>query len=263
MYQTRLYTFSSSQLARGRYLIVVGDLHGDYSSYQKILDYFDPKNDYLVLLGDYADRGDQGMAVLRGVARLLQKYPNRVIALKGNHEDFTPDGTPRFSPCTLIEEVQKTGMSWVTYFTHELHPFIQRLWLTALIPGTLFFVHGGISNKFLRINDLASPSRQDEESLLWNDPFPGKGIHPNIRGVGSVFGVDISQTFCQDLGITHIIRSHQPRKAAKKPYLEHEGRLVTINSTNIYGGNPFILCLPASHLQDAFIQLPKYVRFLK
>ena len=98
MRQTRLYTFSSRQLARSRYLIVAGDLHGDYSSYQKILDYFNPKNDYLVFLGDYADRGNHGMAVLRGVTRLIQKYPNHVIALKGNHEDYTHDGTPRFSP---------------------------------------------------------------------------------------------------------------------------------------------------------------------
>lgn len=43
--------------------------------------------DYIILLGDYVDRGPDSMATLINVMQLYLNNPDRVIIIKGNHED--------------------------------------------------------------------------------------------------------------------------------------------------------------------------------
>lgn len=79
-----------------------GDLHGDIHSllgYLKFLQknrYLDSKDAfkisnskfYLVFLGDYVDRGNYGTEVIYTILRLKIANPDRVILIRGNHEDF-------------------------------------------------------------------------------------------------------------------------------------------------------------------------------
>lgn len=48
-------------------------------------------NAALVLLGDYVDRGPDSAAALQGVGDLQRQFPDRVVALLGNHEDWLLD----------------------------------------------------------------------------------------------------------------------------------------------------------------------------
>ena len=52
-----------------------------------------------------------------------------------------------------------------------------------------------------------------------------------------------------------IIRSHEPRKARNGPFFEHENRIVTVNSTSLYGGIPFVLNLNP-YKSDEFDVIP-------
>ena len=54
---------------------VVGDLHGDYKALQSILRMVDFDSDLLVFLGDYADRGPDGVEVIRTVKTLKRSTP--------------------------------------------------------------------------------------------------------------------------------------------------------------------------------------------
>lgn len=77
-----------------------GDLHGDIYSLleelkdlqtKKIIDdHFRiiPDNAWLVFLGDYVDRGQYGCEVIYTMMRLALVNPDRVIAVRGNHEDI-------------------------------------------------------------------------------------------------------------------------------------------------------------------------------
>ena len=60
-------------MGTGGRLLVMGDVHGQYSKMQKALalaDY-DPARDRLVLLGDYIDRGPESWRVVEAVLGLV------------------------------------------------------------------------------------------------------------------------------------------------------------------------------------------------
>jgi hypothetical protein len=239
--RSQVFTFEAAHIRTLRTLRVVGDLHGDYAALQSLLKLADLSQEAIVFLGDYADRGDRGVEVIEAVTSLMARYPNHVIALKGNHEAYTDLGYSTFSPCDLIEEVKRKRGDWHTYFLRTFQPFLHRLYLAAIIPNELLFVHGGVSSHLVRLEDLHNPTIDLEKDILWSDPFDGEGEHPNPRGVGVEFGSDISQHACLALGVKRIIRSHEPTKALNGPYYAHQDRIITVNSTSRYGGHPFIL----------------------
>ncbi len=68
-------------------LIAVGDIHGDIFKLNRLLEQINPtKNDKLVFLGDYIDRGENSKEIIE---RLLVLSRNtKCIFLKGNHENM-------------------------------------------------------------------------------------------------------------------------------------------------------------------------------
>lgn len=262
MYINKLCELTHNRLAKINQLIIIGDIHGDYECFQKAQSLFDPTQDCIIFLGDYADRGTSGIEVIEGLKGFIQNYPMRVIALKGNHEDYTQRGEPCFRPCSLIYEADHKRSGWRSFFRDKFQPFLFNLYLGVLIPEKILFVHGGISRRIESIENLRWPSRLVEKDVLWSDPYEGEGEYPNMRGAGVIFGTDISKDTCQKIGVKRVIRSHQPRKAWKEPSIEHDGRIITISSTRVYGHKAYALKLPTDKLDVAFQDLEKYVVYL-
>ena len=224
-------------------LLVVGDLHGDYASLRSALDDLDLAKDTLLFLGDYADRGPSGVEVIETVDALMKKHPKNVLALRGNHEDYSEAGCPKFHPCSLIGEVERKVGNWDSYFKHKLQPFTESLHLAIIVPDEALFVHGGISSRIESRSSLEQPMADVTEDVLWSDPFEGNGEHPNPRGAGVVFGTDITMKACEKLGVKRIIRSHEPHKVKSVggPYFSHDQKIITTSTTTVYHGDPFIL----------------------
>jgi len=193
-----------------------------------------------------ADRDPNGVETIRKVAQLCQEQPQNVWALRGNHEDISAEGKPLFAPCTLIEEVTAKLGNWNTYFVEELKPFLDSLWLCALIPGNTLLVHGGVSSKLEGLDDLRLPSDALHTDLLWSDPIvDGCGEKFNYtRGVGP----EVSDEVCRALCVEHIFRSHQPSACCIQNIVTHGSRVVTMNATSVYGGRPLSTSL--THLRQ-------------
>ena len=69
-------------------LIAIGDLHGYVGGLKSLLELIEPrKEDQLVFLGDYIDRGPDSFGVIETLLTLKQQYPNTVF-LRGNHEQW-------------------------------------------------------------------------------------------------------------------------------------------------------------------------------
>jgi predicted MPP superfamily phosphohydrolase len=217
-------------------VFVVGDLHGDYESFKNAVKIFDEnkeEGDILIFLGDYADRGPNGVEIISELYRLL-KIRKDIVALKGNHEDYSKDGEPKFYPCDLIDEANtKINGGWETFWKETFQNFLGYL-KPAYIAGKVLFVHGGISKRIQSREELFK--KENEEILLWSDPYDEEGEIPSSRGAGVEFGEDITNKVLKKLDVKLIVRSHQPDKAAYgEPYFEHSGKIVTINSSKVYG----------------------------
>jgi hypothetical protein len=231
--------------------VIIGDLHGDFKSLSFLIEEVDFARNAVVFLGDYADRGKSGLDVIRSISKLVKSYPRNVIALKGNHEDYFLDGKPRFGGCTLKKEVENEGTEWHSFFNQELRPFISSLYLAAIIPDEVLFVHGGISRDINSYETLINPTRTVETIILWSDPFDGKGqILNKKRCVGLEFGEDVTEDVCASIGVKKIVRSHEPNKAREGPHFSHGGKLITISSTCYYGGLPFSIRLNPFDFND-------------
>lgn len=84
----------------GSNVILFGDLHGSVHSFIRDLlklhkmGFIDnnfkltDKNNYIVFLGDYTDRGIYGVECLYTIARLKIANPHQVVMARGNHEDY-------------------------------------------------------------------------------------------------------------------------------------------------------------------------------
>jgi len=77
-------------------LFAIGDIHGCLSQltslHKNILNYdkFDPKNDLLIYLGDYIDRGKNSKEVIDQIIK-LKNNKIKTINLLGNHDEFMID----------------------------------------------------------------------------------------------------------------------------------------------------------------------------
>jgi serine/threonine protein phosphatase 1 len=67
----------------------VGDIHGDLEALEGVFARLPAlgRDDTIVFLGDYVDRGPKSAQVIQFVRRLASDGPPKVVALRGNHED--------------------------------------------------------------------------------------------------------------------------------------------------------------------------------
>jgi len=198
--------------------IIVGDLHGDYSSLQYILmkTWFreraeDGEPVVLVCMGDYVDRGPGQVEVLYILTRLLTEHPRNVVLLRGNHEGPSDVGvSPHDFPYVLhrLYDEESEGVY------RRFRAFTDQLYTAAISPKRALILHGGIPVGSQSLNDVAYAHRTHPETdtlrqILWNDPMPEPGIAGSVRGVGYLFGPDRARRFLDAAGVQVLIRGHQ------------------------------------------------------
>lgn len=71
--------------------IAIGDIHGNLRALESLLEKVLPtldRDDVVVFLGDYIDRGPNSRGCVERILQLKEDTPARVITLLGNHEDW-------------------------------------------------------------------------------------------------------------------------------------------------------------------------------
>ncbi|MFZ8808305.1 MAG: metallophosphoesterase family protein [Pyrobaculum sp.] len=194
----------------GRY-VAVGDLHGDYKTLQLLLKEWE--GPYL-FLGDYVDRGDEGLEVVTEVFRLFVE--GKALPLRGNHESPMMNVDGGF----LDELCDKVGRGKCGVVYREFEKTFAKLPVAAVVNGRFVALHGGIP---LRDDmtpatlediknasgDLNLPSDSTLFQTLWNDPCNCEDYAPSPRGPGAwLFGRKITQAFHKTHGTSAVVRGH-------------------------------------------------------
>jgi len=194
-------------------IIIVGDIHGNLAALNTIIS--QRKAEKMLFLGDYIDRGVQGVEVLHALFKLKIAETDNIFLLRGNHEDKHMSKHYGFldeinHDYTAIELLQQT---------------FEKMPIAAIVNDSLFCVHGGIPGMSM----IDTITKQNSFEYLWNDPMPYEGLHPSNRGFGIFnFGPDIVKGFLEINKLDMIIRSHT---AVSSGYaVLFDGQLISIFS---------------------------------
>lgn len=152
--------------------MVLGDIHGNFKRLSSVFNKinFDSEKDFLILLGDYVDRGDENVHCLQWAMKISEM--KNVVALRGNHEQmmlfyyllgnyestiWLPNGGNRTK--AEIDEWSRTDSKFLQEALNFIYnrPFYHRMFVGE---QEYIFCHAGL-------NPDKSLEEQDEESLLW------------------------------------------------------------------------------------------------
>jgi len=215
-------------------VIVIGDVHGDLDTLNKIFEviniesFLKEKDNVIIFLGDYADRGKYGPEVLEIVFELKLKYKDQIILLRGNHEISEYWDVFPFDLGYQLKERFRNKTGEVFTGLMELY---ERLPFAAYIEGFVFLVHGGIPIELKSLDEIARGDIDTLIQLVWNDPFEGYGYRYSPRGMGYLFGIDITNSFLDKNNLKLIIRGHEPCEGFK---FNHNNKVITVFSSKVY-----------------------------
>eukprot|EP00057_Strongylocentrotus_purpuratus_P034297 XP_794664.2 PREDICTED: serine/threonine-protein phosphatase PP1 [Strongylocentrotus purpuratus] len=214
---------------------IVGDIHGQYGDLIRHFDKcgFPPDSNYL-FLGDYVDRGKQSLETICLMLAYKLKYPNNFFLLRGNHE------------CASINRIYG-------FYDECKRRYNIKLWKTftdcfnclpiaAVVEGTIFCMHGGLSPDLNQVDQLRHISRPLDIpdhglvcDLLWADPDEDiTGWGENDRGVSYTFGGDVVRHFLKKNELSLIVRAHQVVEDGYQFFQKR--KLVTLFSAPNYCG---------------------------
>jgi len=180
---------------------VVGDIHGRCAQLLNLLDMLprDPQTDTLVFLGDLIDRGADAPGCVDHILKLTRENPERVICLRGNHEQMLMDFLDGHTSIWLtpVTGGERTFEQYTGYparvQTESDFEEMRHLLEEKLPPEHLQFmqslpfyyedehaiyVHAGL-------DEGKHPSESSPMSLLW---MRDMDFYKNYRGKPCVFG---------------------------------------------------------------------------
>mmetsp|Transcript_27913 Transcript_27913/g.71300 ORF Transcript_27913/g.71300 Transcript_27913/m.71300 type:complete len:346 (+) Transcript_27913:54-1091(+) len=214
---------------------IVGDIHGQFHDLLRLFEHcgFPPDANYL-FLGDYVDRGKNGLECICLLLAYKIKYPENFFLLRGNHE------------CASINRIYG-------FYDECKRRYSIRLWKTftdcfnclpvaAIVDEKILCMHGGLSPDLVRLDQISRIMRPTDVpdtgllcDLLWSDPDKDvSGWGENDRGVSYTFGADIVSKFLDDHDLDLICRAHQVVEDGYEFFAKRQ--LVTVFSAPNYCG---------------------------
>jgi len=214
---------------------IVGDIHGQYHDLLRLLDHvgYPPDNNYL-FLGDYVDRGKNGLECIALLLSYKIKYPEKFWLLRGNHESAPINRIYGFyDECKRRFNI---GLWKRFQDVFNVLPF------AAIVDGKIFCLHAGLSPDLHspdQIKEIARPTEVPDRGLLcdllWSDPEADiAGWAENDRGVSYTFGADVVAKFLQKHDLDLIVRAHQVVEDGFEFFADRQ--LVTLFSAPNYCG---------------------------
>lgn len=220
-------------------LVIVGDIHGDLGSLYKILNeinfevFLANKNNKIIFLGDYIDRGSNSVIVLYTICKLKQTFPQSIVLMRGNHEAVEEFPFPSHDLPQRINEY--FGNNESDKIHSLVSSFFRLLTVMTIIETQLLIVHGGLPTHVnAPIGETCFPSSRDNtllllEDILWNDPrtLENKEWEASRRPFGKHFGKPITQKWLRLTQTKALVRGHEPCNGYR---VDHDRLILTLFS---------------------------------
>lgn len=216
-------------------LKIVGDIHGQYYDLLRLFEYggFPPESNYL-FLGDYVDRGPNGLETICLLLAYKIRYPENFFMLRGNHESAAINRIYGF-----YEECRER---YNLKIWKAFNDCFNCLPLGAIIEDKILCIHGGLSPDLKNLEQIRRIVRPTEIpdagllcDLLWADPdAETAGWGENDRGVSFTFGADVVENFLKRHDFDLIVRAHQVVEDGYEFFAKRQ--LVTVFSAPNYCG---------------------------
>jgi len=214
---------------------IVGDIHGQYHDLLRLFEHcgFPPDANYL-FLGDYVDRGKNGLECMCLLLAYKVKYPENFFLLRGNHE------------CASINRIYGFYDECKRRYNLKMWKKFQEVFnvlpFAAVVDEKIFCIHAGLSpdlNTPEQIKRIMRPTDVPDAGLLcdllWSDPEADiSGWAENDRGVSYTFGADVVGKFLQKHDFDLVVRAHQVVEDGYEFFADRQ--LVTIFSAPNYCG---------------------------
>lgn len=177
---------------------ILGDLHGNYRD----LSFFatrcwpfgpDVSASNFLFLGDYVDRGPHSFEVVMYLFGLKLQCPEKVVLLRGNHEDRSINEQKDFCLSFLQCCVALFGKNDGKEVWARINDVFDCLPVCAVIDGKIFGCHAGIPRHFESspdiFDDIRSLHRPEDTrdvfksrdgilcDLLWSDPIRADSLN--------------------------------------------------------------------------------------
>lgn len=189
-------------------ILAIGDIHGCATALDTLLAAVAPqREDTIVTLGDYVDRGPDSKGVLD---RLISWHETgRLVALRGNHEliMLKVASSSQYESCwrrlggaETLDSYSHNGQGEITDIPREHWHFIQNICRDYWESDRHFFVHANA--------DPQKPLHQQSEDMLYWERFrnPAPHFSGKIMVCGhtsqkSGFPVNVGHAICIDTRI--------------------------------------------------------------
>ncbi|RAL38912.1 hypothetical protein DM860_015273 [Cuscuta australis] len=245
------------EVPHGKHITICGDVHGQFFDLLNIFELNGlPSEDNPYLFnGDFVDRGSFSVEVILTLFALKCMCPSAVYLSRGNHESKSMNRVYGFES----EVRSKLNETFVELFAEVFCC----LPLAHVINGKIFVVHGGLfSVDGVKLSDIRAIDRFCEPpeqglmcELLWSDPQPQLGRGPSRRGVGLLFGGDVTKRFLEENNLDLVVRSHEVKDEGYE--VEHDGKLITVfsapNYCNLFGNKGAFIRFHAPDLKPDIV----------
>jgi hypothetical protein len=255
---------------------VIGDIHGQLQKMTKLL-----RDAHLInashtwsggdanlwFMGDFVDRGPDGIAVIDLVMRLQQEATlaaGSVSSILGNHEMLLLSAY-RFGRrstglgSNFITRWKQNGGNRkdIARLTPRHLEWMAQLPAMALVEDSLllhadapFYLKYGTTIEEVNVNVRKLLSRSD--ALSWEElleDFARRGVF-----MSSIYGVEFASSYLKQFGGQRLVHGHTPisrmlncsPKKVNAPWIYAEGQCVNVDGGLALGGSGFVYQLPVS-----------------
>ncbi len=233
-------------------VLIIGDIHGDFDSVLRATKPFlDEKVKSLIFLGDYVDRGDRSLEAFIFVIILSIIWPERVILLKGNHEDLFVNQHFGFYD-DLKSNLSLSDKIKVNKIYQILEDMYDHLSLMAITPRRSVCVHAGIPLLYFELADFfkipkphslieRESDRTKQKTMYdiymqvrWNDSSENTLRNPLTQAYHGFYFYSESEVmrFLDKNDYRRIVKSHEARRGGYQDLFN--GKLIHIFSTEPY-----------------------------